>query len=769
VATLVHSTYFHSVSGSTNPVVSLSAESTASNWILVYVIADFGQQWTLISDQGESFSPVGITSGSAPFNAVFWLLESTKTCSSITFTSTHGGSNNLYYAGIFEVSGTGLQYVNQGGVNGGGSHSTHAFETSHFSTSVQLAAMAGSGTGTTMYFSGCAGGAAFPPASFSVTGGWTLDQLTVLSDYQVASGYLSSSGTQQPTYSWTAASAQLDAAGIYIQDSVTTVATTTTVVSNDDPSFVGASVTFTATVNGPGGTGSPTGTVTFNIDGSNVATVAVSAVSTGVSQAQYSTSSLSLGIHPVQASYSGDSQYLASTSSPIDQIVVQQCPFPFGTALQELANRLYDSTMQFWSPAELVYYMQEAFRTWNALTSYWRGDFTFPTQQGVVFYDITNATAAPNTIRPHTITDQYLYNIIEYHLLEPVVGAGPWTGSLQFDIDDILNAVQRRDNEILGVTGCSVTHFTTVAAPDRIYLPNTTLEIRRVAYVPGSGEGSTVPMFQDDTWGIGAYQPSYTTQPPGTPSTYRISTEPVLSFDADVPPLPGQYDLVTIQAGPQLVTTQASTFTIPDDWTWVLKWGALADLLGKESNAKDLLRAKYAEGRYKQGLALLSAASAVLAIRANNAPLQIDALKSADLYNPTWQGQAQGPPTEAMTAGLNLIAIPPPDAGPYSLTATVVENAPVPILVSDCLQVTQDVFDVILDYAQHLAMFKCGGEEFLATQPLLQRFMQLAALYSSKLAEQGEFTKILYAISQDEANMNPRYTPDSDPAAAGDQ
>jgi hypothetical protein len=122
-----------------------------------------------------------------------------------------------------------------------------------------------------------------------------------------------------------------------------------------------------------------------------------------------------------------------------------------------------------------------------------------------------------------------------------------------------------------------------------------------------------------------------------------------------------------------------------------------------------------------------------------------------------------------MTAGLNLIAIPPPDAGSYSLTATVVENAPVPVLVSDCLQVTQDVFDVILDYAQHLAAFKMGGEEFLVTQPLLQRFMQLAALYSSKLSEQGEFTKILYAISQDEANINPRYTPDSDPAAGGEQ
>jgi len=161
------------------------------------------------------------------------------------------------------------------------------------------------------------------------------------------------------------------------------------------------------------------------------------------------------------------------------------CPFTLSTALQELANRLYDPTQQFWSQAELILYIQEAFRTWNALASYWRGDFTFQSQQGVTFYDITNQTTAPNTLRPHTVTDQYLYNLIEYHLLEPAVGAGPWTGSAQFSIDDILNAVQRRQNEILSVTGCSVTESQTAATPDRVYMPNTTLDIRRVAYIPG--------------------------------------------------------------------------------------------------------------------------------------------------------------------------------------------------------------------------------------------------------------------------------------------
>jgi hypothetical protein len=454
----------------------------------------------------------------------------------------------------------------------------------------------------------------------------------------------------------------------------------------------------------------------------------------------------------------------------VDIVAATLCAFALSDALAALADRLYDPTMQFWSQPELIIYIQEAMQTWNALTSYWRGDFTFQSQQGVTFYDITDSTIAPNTLRSLNQTIATLATVMEYHLLEPVTGLGLWTGSLQFNVSDIESAITRRRDETLGVTGCTYTHRQAPADPGRTLLSASVLDLRRVAFFPEQGAMSL--MFQDDTWGMNAYEPYSTTQPQGTPQLYLVSTQPLLSFDVDTPPVPGQYDLLTIESGYSVNEGVAcpSTLSIPDDWAWIVKWGALADLLGRESNAKDLLRAKYCEGRYKQGLQLLAAASAVLALRSNNIPLQVDAVKSADLYNPLWQGSAQGSPQEGLTAGLNLVALsPPPDAGPYSITTTVVENAPIPVNLTDCLQLTQDVYDVIIDYAQHLAAFKMGGEEFTMTESLLQRFMQMAALYSSKLAEQGEFTKILYGMSQNEANMNPRYTPDSDPAAGGSQ
>ena len=125
---------------------------------------------------------------------------------------------------------------------------------------------------------------------------------------------------------------------------------------------------------------------------------------------------------------------------------------PFlSVALASLSQRLYDPTNQFWTQAELILYWQEAMREFNALTGYWRGDFTFPAVAGTTWYDITNPTVAPNTLRPLTLTTTSLYTIIEYHLLEPPTGAGTWTGSAQFALSDIQNAVAQRVTERLAV------------------------------------------------------------------------------------------------------------------------------------------------------------------------------------------------------------------------------------------------------------------------------------------------------------------------------
>ena len=93
--------------------------------------------------------------------------------------------------------------------------------------------------------------------------------------------------------------------------------TTTAVGSSANPSLFGQSLTFTATVtSGSGGSGVPTGTVTFK-DGPTVRGTAPLAAGT----ASLATATLSVGTHSITAVYAGDSDFASSTSTLLTQTV----------------------------------------------------------------------------------------------------------------------------------------------------------------------------------------------------------------------------------------------------------------------------------------------------------------------------------------------------------------------------------------------------------------------------------------------------------------
>jgi hypothetical protein len=43
-------------------------------------------------------------------------------------------------------------------------------------------------------------------------------------------------------------------------------------------------------------------------------------------------------------------------------------------------------------------------------------------------------------------------------------------------------------------------------------------------------------------------------------------------------------------------------FTVPDEFVPAIKWGAIADMLGKAGRANDPARAQIAEGLYQEGI-----------------------------------------------------------------------------------------------------------------------------------------------------------------------
>ena len=104
-----------------------------------------------------------------------------------------------------------------------------------------------------------------------------------------------------------------------LTQTVSKIATTTTLASSANPSIIGAPVTYTATLSAASGTGTPTGTVAFADGGTPISGCGSVTLSAGTATCQVSYTAA--GSHAITAAYSGDSTYAASTPTALTQQV----------------------------------------------------------------------------------------------------------------------------------------------------------------------------------------------------------------------------------------------------------------------------------------------------------------------------------------------------------------------------------------------------------------------------------------------------------------
>jgi hypothetical protein len=174
---------------------------------------------------------------------------------------------------------------------------------------------------------------------------------------------------------------------------------------------------------------------------------------------------------------------------------------------------------------------------------------------------------------------------------------------------------------------------------------------------------------------------------------------------------------------------------VPDNLTPAVKWGALADLLSIDGPARDLPRAAFCQQRYDQFVAMGRYLPCVIHAEMQGVSTIPVSLEELDSSEPNWMNSSSAP-ADVSLAGWNIMAVNPvPDAnGPYSVTLDVVRNAPVPSTDVTQVQLGREQLDMILDYAEHLAMFKVGGAEWRATELQARNFTAQALAYNKRLS-----------------------------------
>ena len=416
----------------------------------------------------------------------------------------------------------------------------------------------------------------------------------------------------------------------------------------------------------------------------------------------------------------------------------------FAAARTELANRLSDPSKIYFTDAELKLAIREALRYWNSATLFWRNRFTFESVANSFWYDLTNQTG---TLTPYTVTDREVISFLLYNLIEPQLnGSFGYVGTDMFTLSDIVNALQRRRDQFLLETGM-VTAQSVVNGPippiNRLSLTDSIIDVKRVAWKDATPTYST--LWRTDEWASESFKYGWSNAPQNPPTNFSTAAVPPITLSIIPPPqASGQVELITTAAGAALNPASGVTLGIPDDFAWVVRMGALADLLGREGQSRDSQRAQYAEARWKEGIALAKQFTSIVTGYINGVQVFPQSIHSLSCFRSGWQNEAPNIPDTIGVMSWNLLALVPlPISSGVSIMLDMVQNAPVPVADGDFLQIGREDLDALLDYAQHLVAFKQGGQEFVETVPIYQSAVTQAKLRNSKLQEEIPFYEAL--------------------------
>lgn len=403
----------------------------------------------------------------------------------------------------------------------------------------------------------------------------------------------------------------------------------------------------------------------------------------------------------------------------------------------------------------------EALRTFSALTGMWQDTATQVLPAGTQFVDLPALFPA---LRGYTVLDQELVGSIQYALLEPKNVSG-WSGSEQFSLALVTQALQRRRDQFLLDTGCVITRHAAIPVPaggdGEVALDQQIIDIRRAAWT--TPDGRTTPLWATSNWALRGASATWNLEQ-GTPRTYAYNQyAPSILQLAPPNSDTGTLDLLTVDSGAALDPTVGVLLGVPDDFTPFIRWGALADLLSADGPGRDYARATFCESMYQLGVQAAKVATVMVDARIAGRIAQFSSIAGLDAA-PTmlyWQNRTSPVPDFVALAGLNLVGIALPPAADSSFTVTMATNAPIPASPNSQLQIPREYLDLFAGYVEHLIMFKIAGREFAATQPLAEGFLRAAQERNARLGAISVFEddQRVFAQAQERAKPSRRELP----------
>ena len=149
----------------------------------------------------------------------------------------------------------------------------------------------------------------------------------------------------------------------------------------------------------------------------------------------------------------------------------------------------------------------------------------------------------------------------------------------------------------------------------------------------------------------------------------------------------------------------------------------------------------------------------VFSVKVNGNLRYADAVEVLDLYDSNWRTVAANPSVLGLS-GQNLLAFP--SATSMNVEVFMLASAALPVNDGDCVLLSREIMDAILDYAQHTASWKMGGAEFQTTMSLFQNIIKVASKRNAKILAMATFKEVLYGREDREDEIAPKETAKSE-------
>lgn len=412
-------------------------------------------------------------------------------------------------------------------------------------------------------------------------------------------------------------------------------------------------------------------------------------------------------------------------------------------AVAVIADRLNDPSKKFWTEPEIIASLTESLRILNCLTGNDRARGAFATSDGISLYQLSTVLRDQDDVllRPQTVTSSDLVTEVRYHLVES-------TATPQFTSDQIESALERRRDQFLADTSSVVVELPIDVSPGDgvVDLPDGTISVRRAMWRTADGRCSTLSSSDEFTslaLGRGAITQS-------RPRTYSVSAVAGLQLRLLPPPsTAGVLELLVTRSGP----TFPATVSVAQDYVFVVKWGAIADLLS-DAESVDPERADAANRLCTFGAILAKAQSTILAASIDGVLARPAAVHLTDRLRSGWQGRRRSKPDTLSVAGPDTVMLTPvPDFNSHTVTLDVVRNAQIPIDGDAFLQVAPDQVETVYLFALWTLMFKRYDTE--TSVQVLASALRSATAITRRNRAASSAIHVMYGIGKQQEGAHP--------------